>query len=172
MKLLNHSAVCFVCLCALALAPGCGSSDSKSKTAAPAANTGAPAAKSDTADSNKPAADAKPVPESGDAATDKDAAAKPFKLGDLLKPFTPPPLAEIDKTAEWIDNPVKSGMEMMRKKQEAEGPPAVSVAERLSSATTAPRTTPRFSARSAVWLRQMMQALRKTPPSCVTQAAI
>ena len=58
---------------------------------------------------------------------------KPFKLGDLIEPFTPPPLAELDKTAEWIDNPVKSGMEMMRKKQEALGPPPVSVEEALEA---------------------------------------
>ncbi len=32
-------------------------------------------------------------------------AAKPFKLGDLIAPFTPPPLDEIDKTAEWVDQP-------------------------------------------------------------------
>ena len=39
---------------------------------------------------------------------------KPFKLGDLIEPFTPPPLAELDKTAEWIDSPVSDGMEIMR----------------------------------------------------------
>ena len=65
------------------------------------------------------------------SATDSTAA-KPFKLGDLITPFTPLPLAEIDKTAEWIDNPVLSGMEIMRKKQAAEGPPPASVAEALA----------------------------------------
>jgi peptide/nickel transport system substrate-binding protein len=60
-----------------------------------------------------------------------DAATKPFKLGDLLEPFTPPPLAELDKTAKWIDKPVQNGMDIMRKKQAAQGPPPVSVAEAL-----------------------------------------
>lgn len=43
---------------------------------------------------------------------------KPFQLGDMIAPFTPPPLAEIDKTAEWIDRPVLDGAEILRKKQE------------------------------------------------------
>jgi peptide/nickel transport system substrate-binding protein len=54
---------------------------------------------------------------------------KPFHLGDMLKPFTPPPLAELDKSAGWYDEPVLSGMEVMRKKQEAAGPPPLSIAE-------------------------------------------
>ncbi|HEX3600415.1 MAG TPA: ABC transporter substrate-binding protein [Lacipirellulaceae bacterium] len=63
---------------------------------------------------------------------DSDASApKPFKLGDLIEPFTPPTLAEVDKTAHWIDGPVLSGMEIQRKKQAAAGPPPVSVAEAL-----------------------------------------
>ena len=45
---------------------------------------------------------------------------KPFKLGDLLEPFDPPPLEEIDKTAEWDDRPVLDGMEIMREQQEAD----------------------------------------------------
>jgi peptide/nickel transport system substrate-binding protein len=57
---------------------------------------------------------------------------KPFKLGDLIQPFTPPPLSEIDKTANWINNTVQSGMEIMRKKQEALGPPPVTAAQALS----------------------------------------
>ena len=65
-------------------------------------------------------------------AKDTDAAAtKPFKLGDLIESFTPPSLAELDKTAHWIDNPVLNGMEIQRKKQAAGRPPAVSVAEAL-----------------------------------------
>ena len=57
---------------------------------------------------------------------------KPFKLGDLIAPFTPPPLEELDKAAGWSDRPVLSGMEIMRKKQEADGPPPVSVEEALA----------------------------------------
>ena len=39
---------------------------------------------------------------------------KPFKLGDLIEPFDPPPLAELDKTAEWVDSPVVDGMARLR----------------------------------------------------------
>src|SRR5262249_22287784 len=65
-------------------------------------------------------------------------AAKPFRLGDLLEPFNPPPLAELDKTAGWIDQPVLSGMEVMRKKQAAQGPPPVSVADVLALRNDSP----------------------------------
>src|ERR1044072_4005903 len=34
-------------------------------------------------------------------AEDEKTASGPSKLGDLIKPFTPPPLAELDKTANW-----------------------------------------------------------------------
>jgi peptide/nickel transport system substrate-binding protein len=57
---------------------------------------------------------------------------KPFKLGDLVEPFTPPPLSEIDKTAEWIDQPVRDGAEILRHKQAKEGPPAVTVEQALA----------------------------------------
>src|SRR5436190_12440510 len=40
--------------------------------------------------------------------------------------------------AGWIDNPVKSGMEIMRKKQEALGPPPVSVEEALKLRNDSP----------------------------------
>jgi peptide/nickel transport system substrate-binding protein len=56
----------------------------------------------------------------------------PFKLGDLVEPFTPPPLAEIDKTAEWTDHPLMDGMEILRKKQEKEGPPPLAAEQALA----------------------------------------
>ena len=98
--------------------------------AAPAAAPAAPAADASTA------AKAEPAPPAGE---EKPAAPEaPFKLGDLIAPFTPPPLAEVDKTAAWVDNPVQSGMEIMRKKQEALGPPLVSVEEALKLRNTSP----------------------------------
>ena len=81
------------------------------------------------------------LPPQSSTPTDRQAnptADKPFKLGDLIEPFTPPPLAELDKTAEWIDNPVQSGMEIMRKKQEALGPPPLSVEEALKLRNDSP----------------------------------
>jgi len=56
---------------------------------------------------------------------------KKFVLGDMIEPFDPPSLEEIDKTAEWIDQPVLDGMDLMRKEQAAQGPPELSVAEAL-----------------------------------------
>lgn len=56
---------------------------------------------------------------------------KSFVLGDLIEPFDPPTLEEIDKTAEWIDQPVLDGMELMRKEQAEQGPAELSVEEAL-----------------------------------------
>ena len=63
---------------------GCSSSDKR------AADAGASAAE-ETAE----------APAAEDAAEDK-----PFVLADLVEPFTPPTLEELDKTAEWQDRPV------------------------------------------------------------------
>jgi peptide/nickel transport system substrate-binding protein len=56
---------------------------------------------------------------------------KPFKLGDLIEPFTPPKLEELEKTVEWVDMPVLDSMELMRKRQAGEKPLAT-VAEALA----------------------------------------
>jgi peptide/nickel transport system substrate-binding protein len=127
MKSSTQLAVRFSCLLALSLALGCGSksdSVSKPKSDAPPASDSASESKPAKSDSNTAATQEPPA--------SPDEPAKPFKLGDLIAPFTPPPLAELDKTAEWINNPVKSGMEMMRQQQEAAGPPPVTVAEALT----------------------------------------
>jgi peptide/nickel transport system substrate-binding protein len=117
----------------IAFAVGCGSSDSssKSKPAAPSAM-----------DSVAPPAVAPPATqahaEAAKAEGPKSAESKPFKLGDLIEPFTPPPIAELDKTVEWINNSVQSGMEIMRKMQEALGPPPVPVEEALKLRNDSP----------------------------------
>ncbi len=76
------------------------------------------------ADSNAPA-------DEGETA-EAPAADTPFALGDMLEPFDPPPLEEIDKTAEWEDRPVLDGMELMREHQKEMGPPPISVEQALS----------------------------------------
>lgn len=60
------------------------------------------------------------------------AAEKPFKLGDMLEPFVPPPLEELNRTAEWFDQPVLGAMEIVRRNQRAEGPPPLTVEEVLA----------------------------------------
>ncbi|MGE3776493.1 MAG: peptide-binding protein [Pirellulaceae bacterium] len=48
-----------------------------------------------------------------------DGSAKPFQLGDLVLPFTPPPLQEIDTTS-WQNRPVVDALEVLREKQAAD----------------------------------------------------
>jgi peptide/nickel transport system substrate-binding protein len=66
---------------------------------------------------------------------EEQADAGPFKLGNLIEPFTPPSLEEIDKTAEWKDNPVLDGLVLLREKLEKEKP-LVTVAEALKLRNT------------------------------------
>ena len=58
--------------------------------------------------------------------------AKPFVLGDLVQPFDPPPLAELDKTAEWIDQPALDGLVLMRTHQQELGPPQLTAKQALA----------------------------------------
>ncbi len=48
----------------------------------------------------------------------------------LIEPFTPPPLSELDKTAEWIDQPVVDFMSRLAEEQ-AKSKPLTGVAEAL-----------------------------------------
>lgn len=53
-----------------------------------------------------------------------------FVLGNLIEPFTPPPLAELDAKAGWINRDVLDGMDLMRARQ-AKEKPLTTVAEAL-----------------------------------------
>jgi peptide/nickel transport system substrate-binding protein len=64
------------------------------------------------------------------AAPKKEVPAGPFVLGDLIKPFTPPTLAELEKNVEWVDEAVLDSLKLLRDKQAGEKP-LVSVAEAL-----------------------------------------
>jgi peptide/nickel transport system substrate-binding protein len=100
----------------LVVVAGCRSSDEHAADKTKAAEQ-APSASSDS--------------ESAKSA-ESDSAAKPFKLGDMLEPFDPPPLAELNKTAEWIDQPVLDSAENLRKKLAKLGPPPLSVEQALA----------------------------------------
>jgi peptide/nickel transport system substrate-binding protein len=65
--------------------------------------------------------------EQGESVSDK-----PFQLGDLIKPFDPPPLEELEKSVEWVDRPVLDSLTMMRDHQAEQGPPPLTVAEALA----------------------------------------
>ncbi len=62
--------------------------------------------------------------EAGSVSTDSTQAAadskKPFALGDLIEPFDPPKLEDLDATAKWIDQPVLDSMELLRDRQKGE----------------------------------------------------
>jgi peptide/nickel transport system substrate-binding protein len=118
------------------LSIGCGSKDSSSNPkVATTANEEAATTSSAPA---KPADTSSTTAATSDSEEAKSESEKPFALGDLIAPFTPPPLADLDKTAAWINNSVQSGMEIMRKKQEALGPPPVSVEEALKLRNDSP----------------------------------
>ncbi len=63
---------------------------------------------------------------------------KEFKFGDMIKPFTPPALAELDKTADWQDKPVLDSLKLLREKQAKEKPLAT-VAEALKLKNDSPK---------------------------------
>lgn len=69
----------------------------------------------------------------------KDEPAAPFKLGDMVEPFTAPPLEELEKSVEWIDRPVLDSMVLLKEKLEKE-PPLVTVAEALKLRNVDPKT--------------------------------
>jgi peptide/nickel transport system substrate-binding protein len=50
----------------------------------------------------------------------------------MLEAFTPPPLEELDKTADWQDRPVHDGMQLMREHQKKLGPPPLTVEQALA----------------------------------------
>src|SRR4051812_30729319 len=73
-----------------------------------AALAGCSASKTTTSDAEKKKTDstAAAPAEKAPVAEEPKSADKPFKLGDGIKPFTPPALAELDKTAQWVDGPI------------------------------------------------------------------
>ncbi len=103
MKLLTYTAVLGPCLLFAVLIISCSSADVESSSG----------------DASSPAAAEEPSD-------------KPFQLGDLLEPFDPPPLAELEKTVEWVDRPVLDGMAELREEQKQQGPPPLSEEEALS----------------------------------------
>lgn len=61
---------------------------------------------------------------------------KPFVLGDLIEPFDPPTLEELEAKVEWVDMPVLDSLELLRRRQAEEGPPPVTVPEALKLRNT------------------------------------
>ena len=55
----------------------------------------------------------------------------------LLEPFTPPPLAEIDAQAQWVDQPLLDGLATLRERQ-ADDTPLATVDEALQLRNDSP----------------------------------
>ncbi|MCI0360312.1 MAG: ABC transporter substrate-binding protein [Planctomycetaceae bacterium] len=102
-------------LAVLWAASGCGCTAEPSKPATPTAGNG---------DSGGPTESKGSSPADSGAEGQKTASEepKPFKLGDLIEPFTPPKLEELDKTADWQDRPVLDSLKLLREKLAKEMP--------------------------------------------------
>ncbi len=67
-------------------------------------------------------------PEGGEAKTTtpgeekKEEPAKAFVLGDMIKPFTPPTLEELNAKVQWVDRPVLDGAPLLRERLAQEKP--------------------------------------------------
>lgn len=61
----------------------------------------------------------------------------PFVLGDMIKPFDPPPLAELEAKVEWVDRPVIDAMPRLRELQ-AQEKPLVSIEDALKLKNNTP----------------------------------
>ncbi len=124
---------CGIYLCAslllLSCTLGCGSKEPAAPSPPPSPSTEASSEEQSEVPADRPA---EPSAKEGAADAEPPAADVPFVLGDMLDPFDPPPLEEIEKTAEWEDRPVLDGMELMREHQKELGPPPLTAEQALA----------------------------------------
>jgi len=66
------------------------------------------------------------------------ASAPGAELGNLIKPFTPPPLEELEKSVKWKPRPVVDSLKLLKEKQ-AEEKPGGTLAQALSAKNTSPQ---------------------------------
>jgi peptide/nickel transport system substrate-binding protein len=59
------------------------------------------------------------------------------ELGNLVKPFNPPPLAELEKSVKWVPRDVVDSLKL-RKEKESKEKPAGTLAQALSARNTSP----------------------------------
>ncbi len=79
------------------------------------------------------------------------AAKSEFVLGDLIQPFSPPTLAELEAKVQWKAQPVRDAIELLRQRQAGEKP-ALTPAEALQSRNDSPEANARI-----------LSALRRLP---------
>ncbi len=118
-----------LCLLALGTVAGCTSRKAAPPPAESAEETTAAATDGDSA-----------------APAEEEAADKPYEFADLLEPFDPPPLEELEKSVEWVDRPVSDGMERLREHQAKLGPPPLSVDEALALRNDSPEANEKIKA--------------------------
>ncbi|MFO0820793.1 MAG: ABC transporter substrate-binding protein [Pirellulales bacterium] len=97
-------------LAVIAVLTGCGGSSTPEPQAGSSAEGPASGAKEVPAESGSGEKSPAAIAESEKKPKEKG----PFKLGDLVDPFDPPTLEEIEKTAEWVDLPVVDSMALLR----------------------------------------------------------
>jgi peptide/nickel transport system substrate-binding protein len=109
----------------------------------------------------------------------------PFQLGDLIEPFDPPPLADLEKSTEWADRPVLDGMEVLRGKQQAAGAPPLTVDEALALRNHSPEANAKILATlgrlapedgagvdyDATWVRHSTGDLKSSNPLLLSSYA-
>src|SRR5687767_10949037 len=100
---MHRSIAWLACLTALLLVTaGCGGCGAPSQPVSPTGNNGEGDGDKDPSDTEKPSG--------------------PFKFADLIQPFEPPKLEELEKTVEWEDRPVQDSLALLREKQKGETP--------------------------------------------------
>lgn len=76
-----------------------------------------------------------PSGDGGSGSSDGGSGEEAFKLGDLIEPFDPPTLDELNKSVKWIDKPIIDAAKQLRELQAQEEPKAT-VAEALELRNT------------------------------------
>jgi peptide/nickel transport system substrate-binding protein len=104
---------------------GCGSSKPAGKSGDAGGQT------------SKPSDSGGSTASSGEEGAENAGPAKPFVLGDLIEPFTPPTLAELN-AVDWVDSPVIDDMQRLRDAKAKEPPPLVSVSAALAMKNDSP----------------------------------
>lgn len=104
----------------LSAAIGCGSSATKS-----------PPPKTDSGSEDDSQGDS-------DSASAADEEAKPFVLGDLIEPFDPPTLEELEANVTWSESPVRDEMDVMREYLATQPEPTITVKQALEMRNDSP----------------------------------
>lgn len=135
-------------LLVLAAIAGCSSSKSASSDSEKKKSEAVADSASSKPVDNSPAAKSEGAPTAEEPKQpEKDT---PFKLGDLIAPFTPPALAELEKSVQWEDGPVVDAMERLRQAK-AKEPPLVTIPEALALKNDSPENNRKiYSALSAL----------------------